>query len=104
MSTTASLLPAEAHRPTCASNSLPCAIPQGPTLPGNRSEPPYRVHMPESGVARRPVTDPDARHASRQWWDSDADRYQAEHGGFLGDVDLVWCPEGLREADAGLLG
>ena len=23
---------------------------------------------------------------------------------FLGDVDFVWCPEGLREADAGLLG
>ncbi len=30
--------------------------------------------------------------------------HQAEHGEFLGDVDLVWCPEGLREADAGLLG
>jgi SAM-dependent methyltransferase len=60
--------------------------------------------MPEPGVTRRSVTDPDARTASRRWWDSDADRYQAEHGGFLGDVDLVWCPEGLREADAGLLG
>ena len=34
----------------------------------------------------------------------DADNYQAEHGAFLGDVDFVWCPEGLREADAGLLG
>lgn len=55
-------------------------------------------------VTRRPVTDRESRCASRGWWDSDADRYQAEHGGFLGDVDLVWCPEGLREADAGLLG
>jgi SAM-dependent methyltransferase len=42
--------------------------------------------------------------ANRGWWDSDADAYQAEHGDFLGDVDLVWCPEGLREADTGLLG
>jgi SAM-dependent methyltransferase len=28
----------------------------------------------------------------------------AEHGDFLGDADLLWCPEGLREADARLLG
>ena len=33
-----------------------------------------------------------------------ADDYQDEHGAFLGDSDLVWGPEGLREADAGLLG
>ena len=44
------------------------------------------------------------RRASRYWWDTDADGYQAEHGAFLGDLDFVWCPEGLREADAGLLG
>ena len=42
--------------------------------------------------------------ANRRWWDSDADAYQAEHGDFLGEVDFVWCPEGLREADAHLLG
>jgi SAM-dependent methyltransferase len=44
------------------------------------------------------------RRASRRWWDGDADAYQAEHGDFLGSADFVWCPEGLREADAGLLG
>ena len=55
-------------------------------------------------VARRPVTDDQARRASRGWWDRDADRYQAENAAFLGDVELVWCPEGLREAEAGLLG
>jgi SAM-dependent methyltransferase len=55
-------------------------------------------------VTRRPVTAAENRRASRQWWDSDADTYQAEHGEFLGDVDFVWCPEGLREADAHLLG
>ncbi|MEH1013230.1 class I SAM-dependent methyltransferase [Micromonospora sp. CPCC 206060] len=58
----------------------------------------------EPTVTRRPVDDADARRASRRWWDSDADDYQATHGGFLGEVDFVWCPEGLREADAGLLG
>ncbi|HEX2416571.1 MAG TPA: class I SAM-dependent methyltransferase [Micromonosporaceae bacterium] len=42
--------------------------------------------------------------ASRRWWDSDAAAYQAEHGDFLGDADFVWCPEGLRETDARLLG
>ena len=63
--------------------------------------------MPETtdpGVGRRPVSDAEARRASRRWWDADADDYQAEHGAFLGDVDFVWCPEGLREADAALLG
>jgi SAM-dependent methyltransferase len=46
----------------------------------------------------------ESRRASRRWWDTDAAAYQAEHGDFLGDSDFVWCPEGLREADAGLLG
>ena len=55
-------------------------------------------------VARRTISSADNRRASRHWWDIDADNYQAEHGAFLGDVDLVWCPEGLREADARLLG
>ncbi|MEU8820971.1 methyltransferase domain-containing protein [Actinoplanes sp. NPDC048796] len=49
-------------------------------------------------------SDAESRRASRGWWDSDADEYQAEHGAFLGDLDFVWCPEGLREADAHLLG
>jgi SAM-dependent methyltransferase len=56
------------------------------------------------GVTRRSVTPAENRRASRGWWDTDADNYQAEHGGFLGETDFVWCPEGLREADAHLLG
>ncbi|WP_442791505.1 class I SAM-dependent methyltransferase [Micromonospora sp. NBC_01813] len=55
-------------------------------------------------VTRHVVTDDEARQANRHWWDTDADDYQAEHGDFLGDADLRWCPEGLLEADAGLLG
>ena len=57
-----------------------------------------------AGTLRRAVTDDESRVASRHWWDLDADDYQDEHGSFLGDVDFVWCPEGVREADARLLG
>src|ERR1041385_2829072 len=46
------------------------------------------------GVTRRQVTAEENVRASRAWWDSDADAYQAEHRGFLGDVDFRWCPEG----------
>lgn len=42
--------------------------------------------------------------AGRRWWDANAGEYLDEHGAFLGDDDFVWCPEGLREADARLLG
>jgi SAM-dependent methyltransferase len=44
---------------------------------------------------------------NRRWWDREAAAYLAEHGTFLGDSDegdFVWGPEGLREADARLLG
>ncbi|MFD0919958.1 class I SAM-dependent methyltransferase [Saccharopolyspora rosea] len=57
-----------------------------------------------SGVSNRTAGAVESRMASRLWWDADADEYQAEHGGFLGDDDFVWCPEGLREADVRLLG
>jgi SAM-dependent methyltransferase len=57
-----------------------------------------------AGVTRRDVDAAENRRASRGWWDQDADAYQQEHGAFLGDVDFRWCPEGLREADARLLG
>ena len=42
--------------------------------------------------------------AGRGWWDDNAGEYLAEHGSFLGPADFCWCPEGLREADARLLG
>ena len=56
------------------------------------------------GVARRPVGDAESVRANRRWWDAAAPAYLAEHGDDLGDVDFLWCPEGLREADAHLLG
>jgi SAM-dependent methyltransferase len=65
---------------------------------------PYRCQVIDEPSLHRPVSDAESRVASRRWWDADADDYQAEHGAFLGDADFVWCPEGLREADARLLG
>jgi SAM-dependent methyltransferase len=63
---------------------------------------------PGAAAGYADVPPDDAVRASRGWWDADADAYQAEHGDFLGGssggADFVWCPEGLREADAGLLG
>ncbi|MDR2253855.1 MAG: class I SAM-dependent methyltransferase [Bifidobacteriaceae bacterium] len=38
------------------------------------------------------------------YWEHDAEDYYREHGAFLGDDRLVWCPEGLDEAAAALLG
>ncbi|MFJ9555379.1 class I SAM-dependent methyltransferase [Nocardiopsis sp. NPDC101807] len=55
-------------------------------------------------VERRDVDAGESSRAGRLWWDGAADAYQAEHGGFLGDADFVWCPEGLTEERAGLLG
>jgi SAM-dependent methyltransferase len=55
-------------------------------------------------VSHEPVTAGQSVRANRFWWDRDADAYLAEHGDFLGEVDFVWCPEGLREADVRLLG
>ena len=57
-----------------------------------------------SGVEHRAAGPAESARANRRWWDAEAAAYQAEHGAFLGDADFLWCPEGLREADAGLLG
>jgi SAM-dependent methyltransferase len=56
------------------------------------------------GVARRPAGQDESARANRRWWDAAAPAYLAEHGSDLGDADFLWCPEGLREADARLLG
>jgi SAM-dependent methyltransferase len=60
--------------------------------------------VPAVGVGRRAASAADSVRANRSWWDRDADSYHAAHGDFLGVADFVWCPEGLREADAHLLG
>lgn len=50
------------------------------------------------------LTEPETSKASRTYWDSAADEYLEEHGDFLGDDKFIWCPEGVDEAGAQLLG
>jgi SAM-dependent methyltransferase len=57
-----------------------------------------------SGVVRRAVDDAESARANRRWWDAAAPAYLAEHEADLGEADFLWGPEGLREADARLLG
>jgi SAM-dependent methyltransferase len=87
----------------------PTEIELQPKSPSKREEPSTRhlsaeLALGTVGIAKRPVDAGESRTASRAWWDADADDYQAEHGDFLGAADFVWCPEGIREADAHLLG
>lgn len=60
--------------------------------------------MPAVTAHRRAVTEADSRRANEADWDRYADEYQATHGAFLGDAGFVWGPEGLTEAEAGVLG
>lgn len=55
-------------------------------------------------VARRPTDQTSTVRANRSWWDAAATEYQAEHGDFLGDAELVWGPEGWTEEELELLG
>lgn len=55
-------------------------------------------------VGYREVPDAEGGAAGRRWWDANAAEYLGEHGAFLGDALFRWGPEGLTEADAGLLG
>jgi len=59
---------------------------------------------PGERVVHRDAGPEESAQANRRWWDANAADYYAEHGEVLGDADLLWCPEGLREADARLLG
>lgn len=63
--------------------------------------------MVDGGRARAGYEDVDgaaAAHANASWWTTESSAYLAEHGEFLGPADFCWCPEGLRERDAHLLG
>jgi SAM-dependent methyltransferase len=51
-----------------------------------------------------PASTSETVRGNRSWWDAAAADYLAEHGDFLGDDRFVWCPEGLDEEDAALLG
>ena len=62
------------------------------------------MSQPPVAVVAREAGPEESARANRSWWDAQARSYQDQHGDFLGDADLLWCPEGLREADAHLLG
>ena len=51
-----------------------------------------------------PVDGAAAARANATWWSEESSAYLAEHGEFLGPADFCWCPEGLRESEAHLLG
>jgi SAM-dependent methyltransferase len=55
-------------------------------------------------VTRRESEQSETARANRSWWDANADEYQTEHGEYLGDARFLWCPEGVYEDEAGLLG
>jgi SAM-dependent methyltransferase len=58
-------------------------------------------HVP--GPQRSDISPAEASRSARQWWDSQAADYLAEHGAFL-DRGLIWGPEGWSEAELRLLG
>ena len=55
-------------------------------------------------VTRRAAGSDETRRANSAFWDSYAPSYQAEHGHELGEAAFVWCPEGVTEDSARLLG
>lgn len=55
------------------------------------------------GVGRRTADPDETQAANRAWWDGEAAAYYTEHGGFLGDAEFVWGPEGWTEEMLDLL-
>lgn len=78
--------------------------PRDAPAPGTPAADDLTPESPEPTATRRIADDTESSRASRGWWDRNADEYQDEHGGFLGDDRFIWGPEGLDEAEAGLLG
>lgn len=71
-------------------------------------DPTTRKHTDEPGrlaeAGYQHVDGGQAAAATIDWWSRSAAEYLADHGEQLGAADFRWCPEGLREADAHLLG
>jgi ubiquinone/menaquinone biosynthesis C-methylase UbiE len=71
------------------------------TAPGSRHE---QIRPPQATAAYQRASAEESASGNRRWWDQAAPSYLAEHGTFLGDDRFLWGPEGLDEAQAGLLG
>ncbi|WP_245654409.1 class I SAM-dependent methyltransferase [Streptomyces violens] len=76
----------------------------GSPVPGGTEGGADSAAWDDAEAVRRTTGEAESSRASRGWWDRNADEYQSEHGAFLGDDRFVWGPEGLDEAEAGLLG
>ncbi|MFE2845680.1 class I SAM-dependent methyltransferase [Streptomyces scopuliridis] len=85
------------HEPDTVPDAVPDAEAVLDAEPGTESESEPEATRRDSGAT-------ESSRANRGWWDRNADDYQIEHGTFLGDDRFVWCPEGLDEVEAGLLG
>ncbi|MFW0793018.1 class I SAM-dependent methyltransferase [Gordonia sp. CPCC 205515] len=76
------------------------------TTSGDQSDDAAGEHRPPRVLTN--LDSATSERANRWWWDHDAEHYHSEHGQFLGTYtdggDFIWCPEGLREEDAQLLG
>lgn len=81
---------------TSSSPEPPAVAPSG-AIPG-------AAPGPTADAGYRDVPATEGGRAGRGWWDANAQEYLHEHGAFLGAADFCWCPEGLRERDARLLG
>ena len=57
-----------------------------------------------SEVLRRDAGADETRRANAAFWDAYAPGYQVDHAADLETGAFVWCPEGAREDDLGLLG
>jgi SAM-dependent methyltransferase len=67
-------------------------------------DPPLTPHDHDrQSVGYQPAGADESVRGNRSWWDAEAPEYRAEHSGHLAGR-LVWGPEGLDEAEAGLLG
>ncbi|MFH5822766.1 class I SAM-dependent methyltransferase [Georgenia sp. AZ-5] len=77
-------------------------VPTAPTDSRLPAPPPPSTGPTRAGFEQ--VDGAAAARANAAWWSAEAGAYLAEHGAFLGDADFCWCPEGLRERDAQLLG
>jgi hypothetical protein len=92
-------------RPATTPDAPPAAAPSATSATSAPGLPLASDGYPVAGGVTRRATGPaESARANRGWWDAAAPAYLTEHGSDLGDVDFLWCPEGLREGDAHLLG
>jgi SAM-dependent methyltransferase len=97
-------LDARSTEPGGQRSSVPRHVDPDPTDPDPDPTDPDPDPIGPTRPRRRGADQAASRAANRRWWDADARAYHDAHGEFLGEAELVWCPENLRESDVHLLG